>query len=107
LRSVDQIECLAPFGQNNCRPLLCASHVMLAEPAKRIGGGRHLALKLVQHGVRMRAVAFGQGDAAEELTDLNMPLEIAFRPMINDFNGRRTVELQICDWRVPAAVPTA
>jgi single-stranded-DNA-specific exonuclease len=105
LRSVEQIESLAPFGQGNGRPLLCASHVTLAEPPKRIGNGRHLSLKVVQHGVRMRGVAFGQGDAADELTELGAPLSIAFRPIINEFNGRRTVELHICDWRAAEPVP--
>jgi hypothetical protein len=33
----------------------------------------------------------------------------AFRPVINTFNGRRTVELHIADWRAAeeAAVPVA
>ena len=93
---VEQIESLAPFGQGNFRPMLCATHVMLAELPKRIGNGRHLSLKLVQHGVRMRGVAFGQGDWADELTDLSTPLSIAFRPSINEYNGRRSVELHIC-----------
>ena len=105
-RVVEQIDSLAPFGQGNCRPLLCATDVTLAEPPKQIGnGGRHLALKISQHGVRLRAVAFGQGDAVEELSGLNGPLSIAFRPVINDFNGRRSVELHICDWRVAEPVP--
>ena len=33
----------------------------------------------------------------------------AFRPVINNFNGRRTVELHISDWRAvepAAAIPT-
>jgi single-stranded-DNA-specific exonuclease len=96
---VQQIESLAPFGQGNRRPMLCATHVTLAEAPKRIGNGRHLSLKLLQHGVRMRGVAFGQGDWADELTDLSAPLAIAFRPTINDYNGRRSVELHVCDWR--------
>jgi single-stranded-DNA-specific exonuclease len=48
----------------------------------------------------MRGVAFGQGDWADELTDLETPLAIAFRPTINEYNGRRSVELHVCDWRV-------
>jgi single-stranded-DNA-specific exonuclease len=105
-RVVEQIESLAPFGEGNRRPMLCATHVTLAELPKRMGEGKHLSLKLVQHGVKMRGVAFGQGDWADELTDLNMPLSIAFRPCINEFNGRCAVELHLCDWRIaePALV---
>ncbi|HWB13012.1 MAG TPA: single-stranded-DNA-specific exonuclease RecJ [Pirellulales bacterium] len=98
LATLNQIERLAPFGQHNPRPMLCASDVTLAAPVQRIGGGRHLALRLCQHGVVLRAVAFGVGDRAEELDKLAGPLSVAFRPIVNDFNGFRRVELQLSDW---------
>ena len=100
LRTVEQIEQMAPFGAGNPRPVLCASRVVLAEPPKRMGGGeRHLSARLSQHGVALRSVAFGQGDWAEELEQLQGPLDVAYRPVINDFRGRRNVELHIVDWR--------
>ncbi len=100
LSSVAQIDQLAPFGQGNRRPMLCATGVDLAEAPKRIGGGgRHLALKLSQHGTQMRAVAFGGGDWADELEAAGESLSIAFRPYINEFRGYRNVELQLADWR--------
>ena len=103
LSVLNQIERLAPFGQHNPRPLLCASGVTLAGPVQRIGGGgRHLALKLAQHGVVLRAVAFGGGDWADDLGKQPGPLSVAFRPVINDFNGRRRVELQLSDWHSAA-----
>jgi single-stranded-DNA-specific exonuclease len=99
-QTVQQIEQLAPFGHGNSRPLFCATGVKLAEPPKRIGGGgRHVSMKLVQHGVKMRAVAFGQGDWADELTDLDAPLAVAFQPVINHFRGRMSVELHLADWQ--------
>ena len=99
-RTVGQIDMLAPFGQGNHRPVVCASNVRLAsEPQRMGGGGRHLSLHVVQDGVRMRAVAFGQGDWADELTAHEGPLDIAFRPVINAFRGRHTVELHLIDYR--------
>lgn len=106
LETVEQIEQLAPFGEGNHRPLLSAKDVRMAEPPKRIGGGgRHLSLRLVQHGVKLRGVAFGNGDWAVELGAAEGPISLAFRPVINHFNGRRTVELHVADWRAdePAA----
>ncbi|MDZ4817539.1 MAG: single-stranded-DNA-specific exonuclease RecJ, partial [Planctomycetota bacterium] len=98
---VQQIERLAPFGQGNARPMLCATEVTLAEPPKKIGtSGRHLSFRLVQHGVSMRGVAFGGGDWHEELCAIDGPLNIAFRPVINTFGGRRTVEVHIADWQI-------
>jgi single-stranded-DNA-specific exonuclease len=96
---VQQIERLAPFGEGNARPLLCATGVTLAEPPKTIGNGHHLALRLSQHGVTLRAVAFGGGEWSQELTELAQPIDVAFRPVINDFRGRRNVELHLVDWR--------
>lgn len=100
LHVTDQIEQMAPFGPANARPLLCASGVTLAEPPRPIGAdGRHLALQLRQHDVVLRAVAFGGGEWAEQLAEAERPLDVAFRPMINSFRGRRSVELQLVDWR--------
>jgi single-stranded-DNA-specific exonuclease len=100
-KTVQQIETLAPFGCGNPRPVLCATGVRLAEPPKRIGGGeRHLSLKLSQHQVNMRCVGFGFGDAAEELAGIRAPLDVAYRPVINEFQGRSRVEVQLVDWRV-------
>ncbi|MBI2825072.1 MAG: single-stranded-DNA-specific exonuclease RecJ [Planctomycetia bacterium] len=100
LSTVQQIERLAPFGQHNPRPLLCATNVTLSEPPKRIGGGeRHLSLKLAQHHTSLRAVAFGGGEWADEMAGCGAPLSIAFRPVINEFRGRKSVELHVADWR--------
>jgi len=106
LKTVQQIEQLAPFGQGNARPVLCASNVTMSGPPKRIGGGgRHLALSFSQHGTTFRSVAFGGGDWADQLAGTTAPLQIAFRPTINHFRGRRSVELHLADWRIaePAA----
>jgi single-stranded-DNA-specific exonuclease len=105
LSCVEQIQRMAPFGEGNRRPLLCASGVRLSEPPKRIGAsGRHLSLRLDQHGVRLRGVAFGNGDWADDLASISGPLNLAFRPVINNFNGRRNVELHVADWRVAEAI---
>jgi single-stranded-DNA-specific exonuclease len=104
-QTVEQIEQLAPFGQGNGRPVLCTSDVTLSEPPRTIGGGdRHLAMKLSQHGVAFRAVAFGAGERIEELQAPALCLDVAFRPVINTFRMRRSVELQVVDWR-PASSP--
>lgn len=102
---VRQIEQLAPFGAGNPRPVLCATGVTLAEPPRRMGGGeRHLSVKLSQHHSKLRGVAFGQGDWADELAQLDAPMDIAYRPVINDYRGRQSVEVHLVDWR-PTATP--
>jgi single-stranded-DNA-specific exonuclease len=99
-QTVQQIESLAPFGHGNSRPILCASNVRLAEPPKRIGGaGRHLSMMFDQQGVKMRAVAFGGAEWEQELAAIDGELSIAFRPVINHYRGRASVEIHLADWR--------
>ena len=99
-QTVRQIESLAPFGNGNLRPVLCTANVRLAEPPKRIGtNGHHLSLRLEQHGVSIRAVAFGGGDWEDALNSANGLLSVAFKPVINHWRGRHTVEMQLSDWR--------
>lgn len=100
-KAVGQIEQLAPFGQGNRRPMLCTTGVRLVEPPQRMGGGgRHLSMKLEQHGIQLRAVAFGKGDWADEMADITEPVNLAFQPVINSFRGRHSVELHVSDWQV-------
>jgi single-stranded-DNA-specific exonuclease len=61
--------------------------------------GRHLSMTFDQQGVKMRAVAFGGGDWEQELTAIDGELSIAFRPVINRYRGRVSVEIHLADWR--------
>jgi single-stranded-DNA-specific exonuclease len=99
-QTVRQIESLAPFGHGNERPMLCTTDVRLTEPPRRIGkSGNHLSLRISQHGVALRAVAFGAADWEQDLNEATGPLAVAFKPVINTFRGRQTVEMQLADWR--------
>ncbi len=100
LEVVKQVETLAPFGAGNPRPILCCRGVELEEPARRMGSGeRHLSVKLKQGAKVVRAVAFGSGDWCDELNAVDGPIEIAYRPVINEFRGFRNVEIHLVDWR--------
>lgn len=108
LQTVQQMEHLAPFGQSNPRPLLCTTDVSIQGDAKPMGkGDRHVSMMLEQHGVRLRALAFNQPDWIEELSKSDGRLDIAFRPIINEFRGRRNVELHLADWRPTRQLATS
>jgi single-stranded-DNA-specific exonuclease len=107
LSTMHELEKLAPFGQDNPRPVLCAAGVRLAAPATTMGAdGRHLALQLSQHGSTIRAVAFGKGEWAKDLQPENTVYDFAFRPVINEFRGRKSVELHLIDFRPSEAAVT-
>jgi single-stranded-DNA-specific exonuclease len=100
LGAVRQIERLAPFGHGNPRPLLCAAGAKLAGPPKTMGQGeRHLSARINHNGTTLRAVAFGQGEWVEELSKHSGPIDVAFRPVINNYRERESVELHLVDWR--------
>lgn len=103
LATMQHIEQLAPFGLQNTRPLFCALGVQLCGPPKMLGdSGKHLSCQLSQHGKIMRAVAFGT--AEEWMPSLQehhqQAVDLAFRPVINEYNGFHKVELQLVDWRL-------
>ena len=101
LNLLKQIDTLGPFGAGNPRPVLCCGGVTLAGKASTMGAGdRHLTVQLTQGGKRIRAVAFGGGSWCDELNELDGPIEIVYRPVINSFNGFRKVEIHLIDWRM-------
>jgi len=100
LRTVEQMERLAPFGYGNHRPLLCSSSVQVQGGIRVMGAdGKHLSMHLAQHGVRFRAVAFRASEWLDDLLEHQGPLDVAFQPVIKSFNGLRQVELHLVDWR--------
>jgi single-stranded-DNA-specific exonuclease len=99
LATMAQLEKMAPFGSQNPRPLFGATGVTLAESPKTMGNDRHLSARFVQQGKAFRGVAFGQGEWVKPMSEHSGPMDIAFRPVVNEFNGMRRVELQLTDWR--------
>lgn len=105
LRAVQELAQLGPFGHQNPQPRFMCTHVELAEPPKTMGeGGRHLAIRVRQHGTVIRGVSFGRGEWAEELAKQVKPFSISFAPNINTFQGMTRVEIQLIDWK-PAGEP--
>ncbi|MEO1524289.1 MAG: single-stranded-DNA-specific exonuclease RecJ [Planctomycetota bacterium] len=107
LNAVRQIEMLEPFGAGNPRPTLMCQEVQLEEPARKMGSGdRHLTVRVRQGNKVIRGVAFGAADWCDELNACDGPIQLAYRPVINEFGGYRRVEIHVVDWR-PARVASA
>jgi len=96
---------LEPYGNTNRKPLFLASGLEIEGEPRVIGKDmRHLQLVLRQGGKKVRAVAFRMADRLEELKSGGGALSIAFRPEINEFMGRREVQVHIEDFQ-PRANP--
>jgi single-stranded-DNA-specific exonuclease len=89
---------LEPFGAGNPQPLFLAGDVQVVGEPRRVGGGeRHLSFRVRQNGRELRSIAFGMADRAEELMSAQGKCCLAFTPRINEWQGRRSVELEIRD----------
>jgi single-stranded-DNA-specific exonuclease len=101
-----EIDKLEPYGADNPRPRFLASGLTLANEPKRIGvGERHLSFRVEQHGTSLRAVAWGMGDRLDELQSGGGELSVVFTPKINEWNGRKNLEIEVIDFQ-PTANPT-
>lgn len=98
---VADLQRLGPFGNANRRPIWLFRDVQLALAPRVVGKtGQHLQLLVKQGDMRMKCIAFGLARVADKLTP-GASLELAAEPMINQFNGRRSVELEVKDLRMP------
>ncbi len=105
-RAVRELDRLGPCGQSNPSPRFAASGITLAEAPRTMGeGGRHLSIRVRQHGTTLRAIAFGRGEWAEELAQLTRPFQISFVPVNSEFRGVSRTELQLVDWKPAADEP--
>jgi single-stranded-DNA-specific exonuclease len=90
---VRELERLAPFGNNNPRPLLAATGAAVVGEV-RVMKEAHLAFHVNQAGRGMRCVWWQAAELAPLLAE-GTRLSLAFTPQINEYNGRTNVELEI------------
>lgn len=101
LPAAEAILGLGPFGVGNPKPTLATDWVELAGEPRCVGGNsEHLQASFQHQGVRLKAIGFGMASSIENLK-LHRRCRVAFEPIVNDFNGRRSVEMQILDLDFP------
>jgi single-stranded-DNA-specific exonuclease len=97
---VHDLHRLGPFGHGNRKPLFCFRDVQVAAPPRVVGKtSEHLQLMIRQGDVRIKCIAFRRAAMADRLKT-GTPIEVAAEPTINEFGGRRSVELEVKDLRL-------
>jgi len=97
---IGALAALAPHGQDNPKPIVALEGYTLIEPP-RVLKERHLKLKLVApDGRPLTALAWGMADRHGELNGHGQQLRLAGTPFVNEWNGRRTVELELVDFKL-------
>jgi len=101
LPTAEAIVGLGPFGIGNPKPKFATDWLDLAYEPRCVGANQdHLQVSFQQNGTRIKGIGFGLGSAIEDLKQ-HRRCRVAFEPIINDFNGRRSVEMQILDFQFP------
>jgi len=92
---VRELETFAPFGSGNPEPVFCCRAVTPVACQSVGKESRHLKMKVAAGPVVCGGIAFGHG----QNPPAPGPLDLACRPMINEWNGQRKIELEVLDFR--------
>jgi single-stranded-DNA-specific exonuclease len=100
LNLVDAMSQLEPYGAANPQPLLLAGDLQVVGEPRRVGEDRHLSFRVrQQQGKELKAIAFGMGERIHELMSAGGACSLVFTPRINEWQGYRSVELQVRDFQ--------
>lgn len=98
---VEALEQMEPFGAGNARPVLRLTGAV-AVSCSDVGGSRHLKVRLRRDSLTFDGIFFGATTAGAGIAPGDR-VDVLFTPQINQYRGRRSVQLQLCDLR---AAPT-
>ena len=94
--SLAELEKLKPTGQGNPAVQFCSRNLSHAKPLQRMGAQKQHVKLWVSDGSAMHEAVWWNGG------EKSLPVgkfDLAFAPQINEFNGRRAVQLKVLDWR--------
>lgn len=87
-----ELETLNPYGAGNPQPAFVSRHCQIYSP--RILGEKHLKFDVEQDGFRVGCIAFGMADRFDQLDER---IDLLYRPGINQWRGKESIQLQVVD----------
>ncbi|MDN5314085.1 MAG: single-stranded-DNA-specific exonuclease [Clostridiales bacterium] len=98
LKNAESLSLLEPYGEANRQPLFVALGFQLIQ-WKLVGNGRHVKLSVAgKKGHVYEGIAFGMSEA-DELFKTGDMVDLLFSLEINEWQGRKSLQLQIRDLR--------
>lgn len=98
-RLVEELSLLEPLGKGNERPLFAARDVEILS-ARVFGKNQNvLKLRLSQDGATFDAIRFGDPEEFFAARGERETMSFLYYPEFNDYNGRRTVQLHVVDFK--------
>jgi len=93
---IEQINQLAPYGQNNQQPSFVSYDLRLDDIVTMGFNNQHLKIRLSQNNHSFWALAFGAAETYRQL-QVGDQIDLVYYLDINDYNGRREAQLKIID----------
>jgi single-stranded-DNA-specific exonuclease len=96
LEFIAEMDRLKPTGQGNPSVQFFARNLSHQRPLQRMGAEKQHVKMWVTDGLATHEAVWWNGGGA------SLPVgkfDLAFAPQINQFNGRRAVQLKVLDWR--------
>ena len=100
---VQDLDRLEPYGAENRKPVFLAGGLEVVGEPRRVGTpDNHLSFKVRQFNTTLKAIAFGMADRLDELMADGGACCLAFTPKINEWQGRKGIDLQVVDLQAGA-----
>lgn len=96
LEFLSQLDRLKPNGQGNQAPQFCVRQVRQQRSLQRMGAGKQHVKMWITDGRNSHEAVWWNAD--EHLPPAD-GFDLAFNPQINEYNGKRAVQLKVLDWR--------
>ncbi|HYG35223.1 MAG TPA: hypothetical protein VEC99_10585, partial [Clostridia bacterium] len=94
--SLAQFNQLKPMGQGNPPYQFFALNLTHQKPLQRMGAEKQHVKMWITDGVTSHEAVWW--NAGHEALPVGR-FDLAFTPQVNEYNGRRTVQLKVLDWR--------
>lgn len=100
---IKEVSLLEPFGQGNEKPQF-AQRGLFIRNARVAGKNRNVVMLslMTESGFLMEARWFGEGDAFMEEMGGCRHMDVIYYPEINEYNGRRTMQIILKEYRFSA-----
>ena len=95
LENLEALRELEPYGNGNPIPMLCIIGARVMN-VMSLSGGKHTKIKIAKNGEIFESICFGR--SPEELqVSCGSTADIAFQPQINEYRGKKSVQLLLTD----------
>ena len=97
---IEELELLEPFGNGNEKPQFAQRDLFIR--SVRVMGKNRNVVKLMlvnEQGTALDAIVFTEGDRfLEEMGDRRR-MDVVYYPTVNEYNGRRSLQIVVKNWR--------